>query len=87
MTPRPLPLLAGLAVGTLSLVFALWPLPLAPIGWMFPATVAALTYPWQPTRAFGIGALAAACGAVVAVAVFTVVTFVIFPVLFAGFGG
>ncbi|MGH3564106.1 MAG: hypothetical protein ACRDTN_20585 [Mycobacterium sp.] len=64
---KPIPLLCGLFVGTVTLLLTLgmyWP-----FGWIFPSILAAVTYPWKPTRAFAVGAFAAACGAAVAAAV------------------
>lgn len=62
---RPVPLLLGLLVGTLTLALSAgyyWPLAA-----VFPLVLVAVTVPPKRTRTFGLGALAAACGAVVAV--------------------
>lgn len=66
-TDKPIPLLGGLFVGTLTIALCVgyyWP-----FAWILPGLLGAATYPWLRTRQFGLGAFAAACGA--AVGVFT----------------
>lgn len=62
---KPISLLLGLFAGTLTITLCFgyfWP-----FAWVFPGILGAATYPWARTRQFGLGAFAAACGAVVAV--------------------